>query len=482
MCPARLSFAVLLVLVAGLAPAQERVQPPDAAKQAEAEKVIKDLFKQEYAKKGAADRVALAGQLLEQGVQTKDDPASRYVLYREAALLAAEGGDLPLALRAVDHLSNDYVVGPARLKATVLERAGAKAASPEGHKAVVSAALQALEEAVEADDFDTAEQLGALAKAAASKAKAVALVTAADARVSELAPLRKDFEKVKPALDTLAKKPTDAAANSVVGRYRCFAQGDWERGLPYLAQGDDARLKAQAEKDAAAPKAAADQVAVADGWSDLAAKQEGAAKWQMQRRAYSWYKRALPGLTGLTKTKVEKRMEELEALARTQGRRLEKGTSWVVLFRSSDPSIWNTQVSKGTDYAIPVEKAPKDLKYLRLTNTTSGDYVVIEMTPKKLTELSNDGRYGWEGRNEKSDGAYHLGVTDTTRIIKEEGEIYISLGEGAMGWGFGIGHFVADKQAYSWDGKPLGKTVFEIAVTPGPLSATEGRKLLKKRP
>ena len=46
------------------------------------------------------------------------------------------------------------------------------------------------------------------------------------------------------------------------------------------------------------------------------------------------------------------------------------------------------------------------------------------------------------------------------------------------GWGFGILSGDLD-QAYTWAGKPIGKTTFEISVKEGELSPDEKRFLLE---
>ena len=47
----------------------------------------------------------------------------------------------------------------------------------------------------------------------------------------------------------LKANPGDTAAHLALGRYFCLVKGDWEAGLPHLAQGDDPDLKALAEED-----------------------------------------------------------------------------------------------------------------------------------------------------------------------------------------------------------------------------------------
>src|SRR5207302_3123668 len=71
---------------------------PHAAAQARAEEEIKDLFKEEYAKRKRADMAALAKTFWRRGLETKDDAAARFVLWREAADLAARAGDLDTAV------------------------------------------------------------------------------------------------------------------------------------------------------------------------------------------------------------------------------------------------------------------------------------------------------------------------------------------------------------------------------------------------
>src|SRR6185436_5225004 len=75
-----------------LADVTKRAGVPDANKQRDAEKAIRDIYKEQYAKKAPADRVQLAKVLLDQADKSGDDPSSRWVLYREAQDLASQAG------------------------------------------------------------------------------------------------------------------------------------------------------------------------------------------------------------------------------------------------------------------------------------------------------------------------------------------------------------------------------------------------------
>jgi hypothetical protein len=75
-------------------PAAVRPPVPDAAKQRDAEKVIRDLFKEEYAKKAPADRQALMRALLDNASRSGEDLPSLWVLLREAQDIAVQLGDV----------------------------------------------------------------------------------------------------------------------------------------------------------------------------------------------------------------------------------------------------------------------------------------------------------------------------------------------------------------------------------------------------
>ena len=91
--------AALFSLVASKGDDPARLPVPDTVHQEAALKLVKGLFKEEFAQRKAEDRKALSLKLLQQAEETKDDPAGKYVLFAQARDLAAEIGDLELALR-----------------------------------------------------------------------------------------------------------------------------------------------------------------------------------------------------------------------------------------------------------------------------------------------------------------------------------------------------------------------------------------------
>jgi hypothetical protein len=288
-------LALLLVIAPALGgDARKRHPIPGPAEQKKAEALIKDdLYKAEYAKaeKDPAARAALARTLLQEGRETTDDIAGRYVLLREARDLAAAAGDAPTALQAVGELAQDFDIDPARAfqdKVQALTTASKATASPEAYQTVIDSALLLLEESISNDDYDAATTLVNTAVAAARKLRVVSLLRAIQRRADEVQKLKDAYAELKPFADRLKKDSRDAEANLVMGKYQAFTKWNWERGLPLLARGSDPVLRHLAKLDLSQPAGVKEQLELASGWSDAAAKAKGDARIQMLLRAYSW--------------------------------------------------------------------------------------------------------------------------------------------------------------------------------------------------
>jgi formylglycine-generating enzyme required for sulfatase activity len=110
---------------------------------------------------------------------------------------------------------------------------------------------------------------------------------------------------------TLAKTPDDPAANLAVGRYLALVQGDWDEGIVRLAKGPDGPLKDLTVKGLKPPAEPAALAEMGDAWFGASDKAKGKDKADLRAGAAYWYSLAEPGLTGLAKTIVEKRLKEL---------------------------------------------------------------------------------------------------------------------------------------------------------------------------
>jgi hypothetical protein len=288
---------------------------PDDAAVAKAAQMIKHTLAAEYlAATTMPGRAALAQRLLREAIDTRDDVVSRYALLCEARDLAAKSAESSTACRAIELLSQAYGVSAAEMTLAALMTANRVALTPASQESLALCAIAAADRAAGRDEYELAGRLAALGEAAAAKAKRIVLLTDAQDKVKEIAWAAREYAQAKGALEALANKPDDAAAKSAAGRYRCLVKNDWERGLPLLMDGTDAKYKELAERDQAAATAdAAVQAEVADQWWALGETHLGRARLACRTRAAHWYKLAGPGLSGLPKTLADKRLDELDA-------------------------------------------------------------------------------------------------------------------------------------------------------------------------
>jgi hypothetical protein len=309
------SVSLLLALAGAVAPVASaaagpaaRLPVPDAAAQARSEKLIHDLFKNEYAKRTPADRAALAKTLLGQAGATSDDPAARYQLFIESADLAAQAGDGETAVRALAGLAALYDVNPIPLKTRALITAE-NVATAENAGKLADVALATADEAAAADDFAAVGQLASLAEAAAKRTKRVALVAGIQPHVADLRALALEYERTKAALDLLKSTPDDREAHLTVGTFYALHKGQWDVGLPHLARSSDPELSALAQRELSRPADGSQQVEIGDAWWSLADKYPGPSRPILQHHAQDWYRQARTSIAGLTLTRIDARLQ-----------------------------------------------------------------------------------------------------------------------------------------------------------------------------
>src|SRR5262249_54226729 len=84
---------------------------PGADQLKAAEKLVKDLFKSDYAKTDAEGRAALIVKLLAQADENKADAAAEYTLLREARDAAILAGDAGRSMQAYERSCNAFSIG-----------------------------------------------------------------------------------------------------------------------------------------------------------------------------------------------------------------------------------------------------------------------------------------------------------------------------------------------------------------------------------
>src|SRR6185503_16161726 len=178
-----------------------RAAVPDAAKQKEVQKLIKDLFKDQYAKKAPADRKLLARALLDQAGKASDDRAAQWVLYQEAVDAALQGGDLKTAFEAIDGATRFFDVDATPLKQAAVTTAGKTATTPEEFATLAAALDRMVDEWVAADQYDAADKAANQAVQYAKRTRDVSLALRLSSRVKEIADAKTKFKAMKSALE-----------------------------------------------------------------------------------------------------------------------------------------------------------------------------------------------------------------------------------------------------------------------------------------
>jgi WD40 repeat protein len=287
---------------------------PDTKNLAKADELVRDIFKEEIDKaKTPEAQGKLAIYLQQQGDESNEDPAARFVLYRYARDLAITAGDAKLAFGAIDKIATYFEVTPLDLKAQALAKLVTKVPTKEPSKELTELTLELIAEALESDNYEAALELGKVASEAAKRAQVFALVTAVNKRNEEIKAARERFADLQTFVDRLKKDPKDAEANLKLGEYYAFTRGKWDRAICLLARGPAGPLADLARRDVAAPTDGKDLLAMADAWWDYASKQPELQQPRLQERAAYWYDKAAPNLSGLNRTKAIKRSEQVSA-------------------------------------------------------------------------------------------------------------------------------------------------------------------------
>jgi hypothetical protein len=284
---------------------------PDSASLRDAEKIVRDAFKGEYARKSPADLQSFAKKLQTEAAKPQKEAGLQYVLLTETRDVAAQAGEIPIAIGAIDDLDRSFAIDVGAMKTEMLAAAMRYAKTPEAARLVAEAYGPIIEQAVERDDYDPALTLCPKAETAAKAAQSSSLLARVQSRTKEITALRDEYRNLKAAFKTIQETPADPAANLAVGLYRCFAKSDWLHGAPLLAKGSDAAIAALGQKEMTPPAETQAQVALADAWREAAEKRLGGLKNRLLSRALHWYEKALPEIPGLLRVKVEGYIETI---------------------------------------------------------------------------------------------------------------------------------------------------------------------------
>lgn len=288
----------------------EKLPIPKAPAQSKADHDLREKFKSDFDKHGAADDLALALRLEEQS-KTTDDPAMRFVLLREARELSIDGGDLDSALRIIDAIGVLFAIDVRDMKLSALAVAVDKALMEP--PALCAEFLKLGDRFLDEGDVDLAEHACRLAQNVIHNHRL--RDPDLEARVKQqhrtVLIALKETQVVVGAMRKLKGNPDDPEACLTVGKYACFFRGLWSANLPLLAKCSDSRLKMLADREIAVPSDAEAMASLADDWWDVAqTATTPIARRHIQIHAAEWYQKAMPGLSAARKQAAKQRVSD----------------------------------------------------------------------------------------------------------------------------------------------------------------------------
>lgn len=291
---------------------QEKPPVPDVTALKAANALLNDAYKDDIAAAVTADqKKGMAQKLL--AAANDERGANRYALFTTARDFAVEAGDLEVCDDALDGIEASFDVDSPKLRSEAYSKIARNVRLSAEETKLCKDISSTVQGAVAADQFDIAAAMADLGLRIARNADASTLVQQAAADVQAVHEEEANYTNVKKALFALSANPSDAEANLTVGKYRCFIKGDWKAGLPLLALGSDATIKALAGREAAGVASVDDEVRLGDGWWDAANALSGISRTNVQAHVAQWYDAAVLDLDkGLIRTKIEKRLAEIK--------------------------------------------------------------------------------------------------------------------------------------------------------------------------
>ncbi len=185
------------------------------------------------------------------------------------------------------------------------------APSPGTLKEVAFDAINASQAAIHSGDYTAAVKIAALAvKIGKSSGNNHASVTANSLK-QRCTILPREYRDVEKFHQQLQKDPNDANAAALYGKFVALKLNNWKEGLFWLARGDDAEYRTLAKQEIANSQDASALLAVANGWYQLADKEKGLTKQELEMHAYDLYSQIWPQTVGAGRTALDARLSEM---------------------------------------------------------------------------------------------------------------------------------------------------------------------------
>ena len=294
-------------------PADGKLQPPDPAQLAQAVDAVVERFEKKIqAAKSEAEKLQLMQELTLEGTQSRHRAVDRCAFFQTAINVAPS---IDQALTVFDTMGKYFDINVLESKAATIGVASSAAKTPAEHLAAARGIMPLIASALESDNILLAKKLGGYGEKDSQLSKDADVQKQMSRTLSRLDRRVREYNKWQGARRTLARVPSDEAANLIVGRYYCFRKGDWQIGLPMIALSIPSDLQAAAERELRLPNSVSEKMAVANAWGQAASKTRRGDRDPLFRRALHWYQLAAdtqPAPTQVLQVQIKEKLTAIK--------------------------------------------------------------------------------------------------------------------------------------------------------------------------
>ncbi|QDT43586.1 NPCBM/NEW2 domain protein [Gimesia alba] len=187
-----------------------------------------------------------------------------------------------------------------------------KSAPSRGYlKEVAFDAIEASQAAIKAGDYSAAVKIAALAVKLGKTSGNNHATTLANSLRQRCVMLVREYRDVEKFHKNLQQNPNDANAAFLYGKFVALKLNNWKQGLVWLARGEDAAYRTLAKQELANSNNQGALLVVANGWFQLASKEKGSTKQELELHAYDLYSHAWADSIGTDRMAINEKLNEM---------------------------------------------------------------------------------------------------------------------------------------------------------------------------
>ncbi|MBS0208381.1 MAG: protein kinase [Planctomycetes bacterium] len=290
------------------------VAPPSVSERAAAVEMLGKQYSKATDKSATPDaKLTVAEALLTTTCDLELDDLQRWATLELAAQLAAEAGDVPVTLTALEDLGRFFAFDPSDMEQRAVAELFRTGRSNAAREALADEAWRGSERAALLDQYGLAVEL--LSAWQKTKRKLDQDTSReAKAREMELKFYRDEQQLGLAAEAKLREQSDDREAHAARGRYLLLVRNQPAAAIADFESGSDTPWREIALAEQERPVEAAAKVKLGELWWQASEKLAGALKALTMERAARWYMSAVEDATGPSRNIIDKRRVQLANL------------------------------------------------------------------------------------------------------------------------------------------------------------------------